>query len=140
MITDLLPLLRQVKSSRAGQWMAACPAHHDRHPSLSLRLLADGRVLIKCWAGCHVRDIVAALRLDMRVLFPSTCSWPAPARDTLPQWRIQALRDMVQLERLILSLFQARVDRGILSTAADRKRVLQATSRLELLAEHGVIL
>ena len=140
MITDLLPLLRQVKSSRAGQWMAACPAHDDRHPSLSLRLLADGKVLIKCWSGCNARDIVAALGLDMRVLFPPTREWTFPKRNTLPQWRIQALRDMVQLERLILSLFRARVDRGILSTAADRKRVLQAISRLELLAEHGVTL
>jgi putative DNA primase/helicase len=42
-------------------WIAKCPAHDDRTPSLSLRE-ADGEVLVHCHAGCEQRAEVAALR------------------------------------------------------------------------------
>jgi hypothetical protein len=53
-------------------WTALCPAHKDREPSLSIREGADGRILLKCFAGCDTAKIVAALGLTMRDLFPAT--------------------------------------------------------------------
>lgn len=48
---------------RAGaQWLARCPAHPDREPSLSIALAADGRVLLHCFAGCSFPAILHALR------------------------------------------------------------------------------
>jgi hypothetical protein len=45
-----------------GAWMARCPAHDDREPSLSIRD-ADGRkVLVRCHAGCDQGRVIAALR------------------------------------------------------------------------------
>jgi hypothetical protein len=41
-------------------WMARCPAHDDRVPSLSISD-ADGKVLVRCHAGCDQRDVIAAL-------------------------------------------------------------------------------
>ena len=32
--------------------MARCPAHDDRKPSLSIRDADDGKVLVRCHAGC----------------------------------------------------------------------------------------
>ena len=47
---------------RAGQWWSCCcPAHDDRSPSLSLRD-GDRGVIVRCWAGCDPRDVLAALR------------------------------------------------------------------------------
>lgn len=47
---------------RAGvTWMARCPAHDDRTPSLSIRSSKDGKVLVRCHAGCDQRDVIAAL-------------------------------------------------------------------------------
>jgi putative DNA primase/helicase len=43
-------------------WMARCPAHDDREPSLSIKD-ADGRVLVHCHAGCDQQRVVAALRV-----------------------------------------------------------------------------
>lgn len=51
------------------QWTAKCPAHDDRNPSLSVGLGKDGRVLIKCHAGCNTEDVVHRLGLGMRDLF-----------------------------------------------------------------------
>jgi hypothetical protein len=57
---------------RDGYYMVACPAHEDTKPSLSVSEGDDGRVLLKCFAGCEVGPIVAALDLEMRDLFPSS--------------------------------------------------------------------
>ena len=43
-------------------WMARCPAHLDREPSLSIREAEDGRVLVRCHAGCDQRDVIVALK------------------------------------------------------------------------------
>ena len=43
-------------------WMARCPAHDDRAPSLSIADASDGKVLVRCHAGCDQRDVIAALR------------------------------------------------------------------------------
>jgi putative DNA primase/helicase len=43
-------------------WMACCPAHEDREPSLSITNARGGKVLVCCHAGCDQRDVIAALR------------------------------------------------------------------------------
>lgn len=52
-------------------YKARCPAHDDKNPSLSICAADDGRVLLKCHAGCTANAIVTALGLTMRELFPS---------------------------------------------------------------------
>ncbi len=42
--------------------MAHCPAHDDREPSLAITDARDGKVLVRCHAGCGQRDVIAALR------------------------------------------------------------------------------
>lgn len=49
-----------------------CPAHDDRHASLSIGKGQDGRVLIKCQAGCDTADVLAAKGLKMSDLFPDS--------------------------------------------------------------------
>jgi DNA primase len=45
-------LARALEARRSGSsWMAKCPAHEDRNPSLSIREV-DGKVLLHCHAGC----------------------------------------------------------------------------------------
>jgi hypothetical protein len=47
---------------RCGRgWLAKCPAHDDRGPSLSI-CERDGKVLVHCFAGCSQREVVEALR------------------------------------------------------------------------------
>ena len=70
-IRDILNRLHGVKGGD-GQWLARCPAHDDRHQSLSLSVGQDGRILLKCHAGCAVENIVSALGLSMKDLFSDT--------------------------------------------------------------------
>lgn len=45
----------------ASGWMASCPAHDDRTPSLAIRVFED-RVLVHCHAGCPQSKVIDALR------------------------------------------------------------------------------
>jgi putative DNA primase/helicase len=44
-----------------GYWMARCPAHNDRNPSLAISE-QGGRVLVHCHAGCDQRDVIDAIK------------------------------------------------------------------------------
>jgi putative DNA primase/helicase len=46
----------------AATWMARCPAHADREPSLSIKDGGGGRVLVRCHAGCDQQELIAALK------------------------------------------------------------------------------
>jgi putative DNA primase/helicase len=50
---------------KAGSgWSARCPAHDDSTPSLSLRDTGDGKVLIRCHAGCDQDEVIAHLKAN----------------------------------------------------------------------------
>lgn len=66
-VLDRLPS----KPRRSGRgWTTRCPAHEDRTPSLSITEATDGKVLIRCWAGCSTESVLAALGLRWSDLFP----------------------------------------------------------------------
>lgn len=64
----MLSKLPDAKPSGNG-WIACCPAHEDRSPSLSITEGDDGRALIKCHAKCTTAAICAALGMSMSDLF-----------------------------------------------------------------------
>jgi putative DNA primase/helicase len=43
-------------------WIAPCPAHKDREPSLSIKDAEGGKLLVHCHAGCDQRQVIAELR------------------------------------------------------------------------------
>jgi hypothetical protein len=67
-IDFVLSRLKNVKRSGDG-YQASCPCHNDQSPSLSISEGSDGRVLLKCFAGCAVDDIVRAIGLTLADLF-----------------------------------------------------------------------
>jgi hypothetical protein len=66
---DFLSLLHGVKRS-GDHATAKCPAHDDKTPSLSVDEGTDGRVLLKCHAGCEAEAIVSAVGKTMADLMP----------------------------------------------------------------------
>ncbi|HRR33988.1 MAG TPA: CHC2 zinc finger domain-containing protein, partial [Kiritimatiellia bacterium] len=64
-IEDVLARLKKVRPNGERSWMACCPAHDDRNPSLSVSEGDDGRVLFNCFAGCAAEDVAAVLGLKM---------------------------------------------------------------------------
>lgn len=54
---------------RDGQWVAVCPSHPDKNPSLKITDAGD-KTLIRCFAGCDNADILRAAGLVWVDLFP----------------------------------------------------------------------
>ena len=67
-IVDFLNRLDGAKTQGDG-WIARCPAHDDGKPSLSIKEGDDGRILLKCFAGCEAANIASALSLQVSDLF-----------------------------------------------------------------------
>lgn len=57
-IEAVLTQLEGVRRDGAG-WMALCPAHADKNPSLAIRE-NDGKALLHCFAGCSLDAILGA--------------------------------------------------------------------------------
>lgn len=69
-IDGLLARLDRVRKTGHNRWMAKSPAREDRTPSLSIRLLDDGRILLHDFGGSEFADIIAALGLEPIQLIP----------------------------------------------------------------------
>lgn len=78
----LLSRLDRVKRTGPGNWLACCPAHGDKRPSMTIRECEDGRVLLHCFAGCSVADVLGAVGLGFDELFP-----PRPLGDRVAPLR-----------------------------------------------------
>jgi putative DNA primase/helicase len=59
---ELAQVIQALEAKRVGaSWMARCPSHDDRNPSLSIRE-SQGKLLVHCHAGCTQRDVIGALK------------------------------------------------------------------------------
>ena len=67
----LLSRLQGVKKIKGSdKWVALCPAHDDKTPSLSIRQLEDSRILINCWSGCGAIDVLESIDMNYQHLMP----------------------------------------------------------------------
>jgi hypothetical protein len=67
-IERVLDRLQKVRRNSEG-WAALCPAHDDHDPSLSVSQGKDGKVLIKCHAGCDIKHVLEAMGLKLTDLY-----------------------------------------------------------------------
>jgi hypothetical protein len=67
-VLDLLDGVR----GRGGGYVALCPAHDDRQPSLSVGEADTGKVILHCHAGCPTKSVLEALGLEWVDLCPSS--------------------------------------------------------------------
>lgn len=116
-IERVLGRLSDVRRTGPGRWVATCPAHADKRPSLSVREGDDGRALLYCFAGCAGVEIIDALRLEWSDLFPERIELsnlgpqrlPKPA----PPIRAEDALEILDLEALTLGVIAGGLGRGV---------------------------
>ena len=70
-VTTVLNRLKKVKNTGPGKWIACCPVHEDKSPSLAIKGLEDGRVLLHCFGcGASAVEIIESLGIDVSEIFP----------------------------------------------------------------------
>ena len=87
---DVVEGLDRVKRNGHG-WIACCPAHEDRHPSLSVWDGEDGWVRFRCFAGCSREAIVAALGLSLVDICPDRDARVIPSDPVAPAHQSAAM-------------------------------------------------
>ena len=117
---DLVSRLDHCRSAGDGKWIARCPAHDDRAPSLSIMEKSDGRVLIHCHAGCGATDVLASVGLDYDALFP-------PELDHYSARRLKAPKETV--DSLVVEIAEHDRAVGKRLSKADVERYRQALKR-----------
>jgi hypothetical protein len=134
-VATLLDRLEKVRQTGAGRWVAPCPSHKDRSPSLSIRELDDGRVLLHDFGGCGAIDVLEALGLDWSALFPPQLQHvELPARAS----RIPArdLLEVISEEVMIAAFIAADLLANKAISEADWTRLSQAARRIGRARDH----
>lgn len=123
-----LSKLDKVRKTGPESWVACCPAHDDKSPSLSVRDADDGRVLVHCFAGCGVIEILASVGLTIDDLFPARLAYnhspmrrPFPAADVL---------ENITRETSIVAVAACNIRQGIALSDTDHERLLVASERI----------
>ena len=128
-LENILNRLEKVrKGSSAGRWMACCPAHDDRSASLSIREKDDGVILIKCHALCSSMEILRALGLELKDLYPSALTTSGKKSDKRPFNSTEALR-CISREAMIVFCAAKKLANGEALLKADIERLLVAIER-----------
>ena len=135
-IDTLLARLQGVRSRGPQRWIARCPAHKDRSPSLSIREEPDGRILLHDFAGCSVDAILDALNLECSDLFPERLANDLPrvrtagahAHAAVDAWRV------LRYEVVVVQLVAADIAAGMDISPEMRERMLRASSRIDVAA------
>ena len=129
----LLSRLQRVKRTGPGKWIASCPTREDKSPSLAIREMDDGTVLLHDFGGDSVEAILGAVGLSFSDLYP----------DKPGTYRKPVRRPFNASDVLALVAFESSVGVGVISgvlnndsaTEQDLERLLVVAQRLGNAAE-----
>ncbi|MBA3563356.1 MAG: DNA primase [Gammaproteobacteria bacterium] len=124
----IIDRLERVRRTGPNRWLAACPSHPDRHPSLSIRELEDGRILLHDHGGCDVHAVLSAIGMRMTDLYPVPLDHHRrPTRSSIPAADLLRLLDR---ESLIVGMIGADLLSGKTINRATWQRLSKAVGRI----------
>lgn len=135
-ISGLLSRLEGVRQRGGDRWSALCPGHDDKSPSLSIRELPDGRVLLHCYAGCDTENVLASIGLTFDALFPEKTTFQAPIKTRRLLTASHAL-ELLERESLIVLLVASDVCSKKDVSSTDVERVRDAYGRIAAIREEA---
>lgn len=124
----LLNRLDRVKQTGPGRWIASCPCRDDKRPSMTIRELDDGRVLIHDFGGSTPAEILGAVGLTFSDLFPEPV-----AQHGKPERRPFIATDLLRLigfESLLVAVAASNISNGRSLQPEDRMRLILAAGRI----------
>jgi hypothetical protein len=128
-IENLLSRLDGVRQTGIDRWQATCPAHPDRTPSLTVRALPDGRILLHDFAGCAAVDVVGAVGLTLSDLFPEPLTREYLPKIHAPFSALDALQCLAA-ESSVVAIAASDIALGLTLSDHDAARVATAAGRI----------
>lgn len=130
----LIDRLDRVRVAGPDRWLACCPAHEDRSPSLSIRQ-ADARVLVHCFGGCETGDVLAAIGLSLADLFEKPIGHHvASSRSKIPA---RDLLELISAETSVIAIIAIDMLGKRSIDEANWHRLTQAAARIGRARDHA---
>ncbi|SFK87409.1 CHC2 zinc finger [Nitrosomonas aestuarii] len=127
-IDHLLAQLLKIRQTGHNRWIACCPSHNDKSPSLAIRD-DDGKILLNCFAGCSAYEIVSAVGMEISDLFPEQREYSTQNISKNPFPAADVLR-CIQVEALIVAMAASDIAKDIPLSDKQKNRLLIAAARI----------
>lgn len=125
---DLLSRLDKVKG-RNGRWIACCPAHDDRSPSLAISEGEDGRILLYCHALCSVESIVGAVGLTLSDIMPEGPAPSIPAKHM--RFNASQVLEAMAFNAMVVAILAADMGNGKTLSTEDKNKLLDISGEFQ---------
>jgi len=124
----ILSRLEKVRAIGADRWMACCPAHDDKTPSLVITDAGD-KILMHCYAGCSTDEILTALGMKWSDLYRD--EWMAAREAAYASRKPLGKADPLAVEENVVLIAKEKLENGGQLTVEDEARVKLAIERIE---------
>ena len=125
-IEPFLSKLHKVRPKGAGKWIACCPCHNDKSPSLAI---SDdhGVILIHCFGcGANAVEVAETLGIDLSELFPDGVTYEKQQRKYFPADQVLSA---LKVESAVLYLISKQMLEGT-ATKETKNEIYKSMCRL----------
>jgi hypothetical protein len=126
-VNRVLDRLNGVRQVGAGKWRSRCPGHGSKSQSLAIADV-DGRVLLKCFAGCETESVLNAMNMTFSDLYDNAPGDHAPLQRS--PWTARDVLDLVLVEAHVVGIVASDMLQKQTISETDWRRLSQATGRL----------
>ncbi len=134
-LETLIDRLDGVRETGHDKYVARCPAHDDRSPSLAIKDCGNGRILLHCFAGCDVEGVVDALGLSFSDLMPERVGEMHTYKPVHQRFDARQVLRVLRPEATLVAIAAENIAEGITLSDEDRDRVFNAACRIRAAAD-----
>jgi hypothetical protein len=124
----LLSSLQKVRKSGPDEWVACCPAHKDKSPSMTIKVTPD-TILVHCFAGCSTENILSSIGMTFDDLYPDHHRTVKPQRISA-----RSAIECIAFEALVVVASSGTLRKRPLSQA-EHQRLSLASERIQAAQE-----
>lgn len=135
-IENLLSRLEKVKRRSNNQWMACCPVHQEKTPSLSIKD-DNGTIIMKCF-GCDASglDVIYALGMEPSDLFPPSDNVDYKSRPKRSKFPADQVLEALITEATVIYMIASDMSKTDNIDQETKDRLLQAAGRVNAAANY----
>jgi len=135
-IENLLSRLEKVKRRSNNQWMACCPVHQERTPSLSIKD-DNGKIIMKCF-GCGASgiDVINAVGMEPSDLFPPSDNVDYKSRPKRSKFPADQVLEALITEATVIYMIASDMSKTDNIDQETKDRLLQAVGRVNAAANY----
>lgn len=129
-IDDLLARLKKVRKTGPNNWIACCPAHEDKNPSMTVGVGDNGGILMYCFALCPIDAITGAMGLEVSDLMPERPQGREYVAGRARPFPVADVLEAVADETFYVAYMAATMAQGYVLEPRDREILWQSYERI----------